>query len=305
MKKHKLITAISLMAAVMIIVSCRTHFDTIKAGFVATPSPQALERGRVLVYSSCAGCHYNRAVNKFVGNRIMDVPGIAGKVYSANLTRSESHGIPPHSTDAGLKYLLKTGVAKDGRFIPYMLRPNMSDEDINAVIVFLRSDDPAITAADTTIGITHYNLFGKFYMNSHAKPLPYRPGMKTPSENESVALGRYLVDNLGCFHCHSKSVTSLNYLNPEESEGYLAGGAKLHGEQGREIIASNITPNKQTGIGNYTKEKFRKALIDGEAPNRKLRPPMPKFQKLSEREVDAIYAYLQTVPPKYHKVAND
>jgi mono/diheme cytochrome c family protein len=302
MKKYKWQLIISLMAALVIIVSCRTHFDTMRAGYSASPSPQALERGRVMVYSTCAGCHYDRTVNKFIGTRILDVPGIAGNVYSANLTRSISHGIPPHYTDAELKYLLKTGVSKEGRFIPYMLRPNMSDEDINAIIVYLRSDDPAVAAADTTVGITHYNLFGKFYMNSHAKPLPYKPGIKTPPENEPVALGRYLVDNLGCFHCHSKSPAKLNYINPELSEGYLDGGATLKGEQGKEIIASNITPDKQTGIGDYTKEKFLKALIYGEAPDRKLRPPMPRFQKLSDSEVNAIYAYLQTIPAKYHKI---
>jgi len=300
--KNKWIAVIIVMAAVIIIVSCRTHFDHIKDGYSATASPQALERGKVLLYTSCGGCHYNHTINKFIGMRILDVPGIAGKVYSANLTRSTSHGIPPHYTDAALKYLLKTGVAYDGRFIPYMLRPNMSDEDINAIIVYLRSDDPAVAAADTTVGITHYNIFGKFYMNSHAKPLPYTPGIKTPSENEPVALGRYLVDNLACFHCHSKSLTSLNYLYPEQSKGYLAGGAKLKGEQGKEVIASNITPDKQTGIGNFTKEQFRKAVKDGEAPDGKLEPPMPKFQKLDNKEVDAIYAYLQTVPAKYNKI---
>ncbi|HEY2580187.1 MAG TPA: c-type cytochrome [Mucilaginibacter sp.] len=301
MEKYKWITAICLML-IAIGISCKTKkFETTNATTVIIVSPQAIERGKVLVYSSCGGCHYNNAAKKFIGNRIEDVPGFVGKVYSANLTKSKSHGIPPKYTFAQLKYLLKTGVAYDGRFIPYMLRPNMADEDLDDIVDYLRSDDPAVAAADTTVGLTSYSPLGKTFMGMNAKPLPNNTGIKRPSENEPVALGRYLVDNLGCFHCHSKNLTSLNYLHPEQSKGYLEGGFKLKGEHG-EVAASNITPDKQTGIGNYTKQDFLKALKDGQGPDMKLRAPMPKFQMLSNGEIDAIYAYIQTVPPKNHKV---
>lgn len=300
MKKYKLITVIMLLMAAIIVISCKTRFETTKAAYTAIASPAALERGRVLVYSICAGCHLNHTDNKFIGNQIEDVPGIAGKVYSANLTQSKEYGIPPRYSDAELKYLFKTGIAKDGRFLAYMLRPNMADADINAIIVFLRSDDPAMAAADTTIGLTHFNVLGKIYMGMHADPLPYTTGIKRPTA--PVALGRYLVDNLGCFHCHSKSLTSLNLLYPEQTNGYLAGGIKLKGKNGVDVVASNITPDKNTGIGNYTQQQFLMALKDGEAPDRKLQPPMPKFDRINDGEIDAIYAYLMTVPGKTHNV---
>ncbi len=300
MKNYKLIFLAGLTVTVSTIYSCKTHFTAPQTNYTAIGSPLALERGKVLVFSICAGCHYNRSVNKFIGTPIHDVPGIIGKVYSANLTNSKTHGIPPHYSDAELKYLLKTGVARDGRFVPYMLRPNMADEDINAIIVYLRSNDPAVAAADTTLGLTHYNVIGKLYMGLTAKPLPYKPGIKLPSEN--VALGRYLVDNVGCFHCHSKSFTSLNYLYPEQSKGYMAGGIKFKDEQGMYIYASNLTPDKETGIGKFTQQQFRNALKDGEAPDRKLHPPMPKFKQLQDGEIDAIYSYLQTIPAVNHKV---
>ncbi len=302
MRKYKWLTAISIMVAVIIIVSCKTRFNTTKASYKASKSSEAFERGRVLVYSICGGCHYDRSVNKFIGTPIHEVPGFVGKVYAANLTNSKSHGIPPHYSDAELKYLLKTGIARDGRFISYMLRPNMADEDLNDIIVYLRSNDPAVAAADTTIGITHFTLVGKMAMNMMAKPLPYKPGIKRPPENDSIATGRYLVDNIGCFHCHSHSFTSLNYLDPEQSKGYMAGGLKFKGPQGNKIYASNLTPDKQTGIGNFTKLQFRKAVKEGEAPDGKLHPPMPEFRRLKDGEVDAIYAYLQSIPAKYHKV---
>jgi mono/diheme cytochrome c family protein len=304
MKKSNWIPPFILAAALIIVViSCKTRFTTTNSDVKVERSAREVERGRVLVYSICAGCHYNRQANKFIGNRIEDVPGIAGEVYSANLTHSKTNGIPGKYTDAQLKYLLKTGVAYDGRFIGYMLRPNMAEGDLNSIVAFLRSDDPALAAADTTVGPTHYTAMGKMYMNMHAKPLlPYKTIASRPGENEPVALGRYLVDNLGCFHCHSKSLTSLNYLYPEQSAGYLAGGTKLKGANGREVTAPNITPDKNTGIGNYTREQFIKAVKDGEGPQMKLEPPMPKFKMLGDAEISAIYAYIKTIPPASHAV---
>jgi hypothetical protein len=302
MKKYKWLAPISAVVAIIIIGSCKTRFDTTKTNYTASKSTEAFEKGKVLVYSICGGCHYNPSARKFIGTPIHEVPGIIGKVYAANLTNSRSHGIPPHYTDAELKYLLKTGIAKDGRFIPYMLRPNMADEDLNDIIVYLRSDDPAVAAADTTVGLTHFTPPGKIIMNIMAKPLPYKPGIKRPSENDPVATGRYLVDNIGCFHCHSHSLTSLNYLDPEQSKGYMAGGLKFKSPQGNKIYASNLTPDKETGIGNFSKLQFRKAVKEGEAPDGKLHPPMPQFKMLKDRDVDAIYAYLQSIPAKNHKV---
>lgn len=300
MRKYKIALIAAVIMAAIIIDSCKTTFTTAPTGFKATITPGAIERGKVLVFSSCAGCHYDRTVNKLIGTRIDNVPGIVGKVYSANLTNSRTNGLPPQYSDAQLKYLLKTGINKDGRFIPYMLRPNLADEDVNAIIAYLRSNDPAVAADDKTIGLTHYNIIGKIYMGFTAKPLPYNPGIKLPVND--VAMGKYLVDNIGCFHCHSQSLQKLNYLDIEQSKGYLAGGIKFKDDKGNTVIASNITVDKNTGIGNFSKMQFLKAVKDGEAPNRKLHPPMPKFDKLSDREIDAIYSYLQSVPAKYHNV---
>jgi len=298
MKKLKWIAGISLLMATLII-GCKTRFDTTKASFTAVRSNEAFNRGKELAFSICAGCHYNRTTNKFTGNKIEDIPAIAGVVYSANLTHS-ANGVTARYSDAEIRHLLKTGIARDGRFLSYMLRPNMAEEDINAILVYLRSDDPAVAADDTVAGTTHLTFIGKAFMDMHAKPIPYKQGVKVPEDK--IALGYYLVDNLGCFHCHSKSLTKLNYESPDKTPGYLAGGIKLKGEQGMEIRASNITPDKATGIGNYSREDFRKALMEGRAPNRELKPPMPKFKMLKENEVDAIYAYLQTVAPREHRV---
>jgi cytochrome c553 len=302
MKNNKHTWVIAVTAAVITIIGCKTQFETTKANYTATRSAKAFERGKELTFSICAGCHYDHTVNKFIGTRIHDVPGIAGEVYSANLTHSKSNGVVPHYSDAEIRHLLKTGIARDGRYLSYMLRPNMAEEDLNAIIVYLRSDDPAVSAADTTVGITHLTIIGKAFMNIKAKPIPYQANIKLPATSNQAAMGYYLIDNLGCFHCHSASLTNLDYLHPDQTKGYLAGGIKFKGEHGLVVRASNITPDKTTGIGNYTLDDFRKALTAGKAPDRQLKIPMPKFGRLKMQEVDAIYAYLQTVAPKDNAV---
>lgn len=299
MKNKGLITTGIILAGV-IIIGCKTHFDTTTSNYKAVVNNQNIERGKALAFTICGGCHYNHGTKKFTGNPIHDVPGIAGQVYSANLTHSASHGMTAKYTDAEIRYLLKTGVAKDGRFLPYMLRPNIADEDVNDIIAFLRSNDPAVAPSDQVAGTTHYTLIGKAYNGFSANPAPYRANVKRPTDQ--VALGRYLVDNVGCYHCHSKSLRSLNSIDPEQTKGYLAGGIKFKGENGAEITASNITPDKNTGIGNYSKEDFLKAVKHGKTPNRTLRPPMDKFEYLTDEEVNAIYAYIMTLAPKNNPV---
>ncbi|AMR31583.1 hypothetical protein A0256_09180 [Mucilaginibacter sp. PAMC 26640] len=301
MKKISITFTISAMMAI-IVIGCKTKFATTTSSYKAVTTASTVARGKVLAFGVCAGCHYDRKINKFIGTHIEDVPGIAGKIYSSNLTHSKTNGIMPLYSDAEVKYLIKTGVARDGRFLSYMIRPNMADSDIDAMIAYFRSGDAAVAAADTTVGPTKLTFIGKAFMNLKAKPVPYQASVPLPPASDKVKTGYYLVDNLGCFHCHSNKLTNLNYLYPDQSKGYLAGGIKMKGENGTEVPASNITPDKNTGIGDYTQEQFYNALQNGDAPHRKLKAPMPKFDMLNRQEIDAIYAYLQTVPAKDHAV---
>jgi len=283
--------------------SCRWYFETTKDSVESKKNAQSFERGKNLAFNICAGCHYDPKVGKFIGRSLNDLPKIAGHLYSANLTHSMSNGLPPHYTDAELFYLLKTGISKSGAFMPYMMRPMMADEDINDIIVYLRSDDEAVAAADTTVGKTHINFIGKTAIRFAAKPQPYNKGVKRPDENDPIAYGRYLVAVIGCYHCHSKKVLGLDYFDPERSKGYLQGGIKLKDRQGKRLYGPNLTPDKETGIGNFTEEDFKKAVREGITPSgRKLSPPMGKFKSLTDKQVNAIYTYLKSLSPVHHRV---
>jgi cbb3-type cytochrome oxidase cytochrome c subunit len=124
-----------------------------------------------------------------------------------------------------------------------------------------------------------------------------------PNENHAVSYGRYLVAVIGCYHCHSQKAKKLNYLDAEKTEGYLMGGMKLKDPQGKRLYGPNLTPDKETGIGRFTEEDFRKAITEGITPSgEKLSPPMPKFTHLTDNQIHALFTYLQQLPPVYRKI---
>ena len=301
MIRHTYLVLFSL--ALIASLSCRFYFDTTKDHFTASNNSNSLQRGKNLAFNICAGCHYDPHVGKFIGRSLNELPKIAGHLFSANLTNSITEGRAAQYTDAELFYLLKTGISESGKFMPYMMRPGMSDKDINDIIVYLRSDDAAVTPVDTTVGKTHISFVGKMGIRFATKPQPYNKGVQPPDENNAAEYGRYLVSVIGCYHCHSRKVLGLNYFDAEKSKGYLQGGIKLKDPQGKRLFGPNLTPDKETGIGSFSKEDFAKAVRENRTPSgRKLSPPMGKYTSLTDKQVNAIYVYLQSLPPVHHQV---
>lgn len=299
----KIVVIITFLSFVML--SCRFYFNTTKDNITIDPAQISIANGKNLTYNVCGGCHYNAEVKKFIGRPLNDLPKIGGKLYSANLTQSKTDGIPVKYSDTELFYLLKTGIAKSGKFMPYMMKPMMADEDIKDIIAYLRSNDPAVTAADTTVGISHINFIGKTGIRIASKPQPYTKGIQRPDENNDTAYGRYVVAVVGCYLCHSKKVLGLDYSVPTRSKGYMEGGMKLKSVESKKIYSANLTPDKETGIGSYDLAAFTKAVREGiNAEGKPLRPPMDKFSHLTDKQVKAIFAYLKTLTPVNHKVKN-
>jgi mono/diheme cytochrome c family protein len=84
----------------------------------------------------------------------------------------------------------------------------------------------------------------------------------------------------------------------------FAGGLALQTPFGT-VVAPNITPDRDTGIGNMTNDEFLAALHDGRGQNgKRLYPamPYPAFTKMTDDDVLAIRAYLATVVPVKNRV---
>ena len=110
----------------------------------------------------------------------------------------------------------------------------------------------------------------------------------TATSTEQIAAGRYLTQAGNCMGCHTSR-----------------GGAPYAGGRGvftpfGAIYSPNITPDKETGIGAWTSADFWAALHHGRSKDeRLLYPAFPytNYTKLTRPETDAIFAYLQTLPP--------
>lgn len=108
-----------------------------------------------------------------------------------------------------------------------------------------------------------------------------------------IERGRYLTTLSDCAGCHTAP-----------GGKPFAGGVALQTPFGT-LIAPNITPDADTGIGNWSDDEFVSALQDGRGRNgTRLYPAMPytAYTKMSRDDILAMRAYLATVTPVHHEV---
>jgi mono/diheme cytochrome c family protein len=104
---------------------------------------------------------------------------------------------------------------------------------------------------------------------------------------EPLARGRYLVKAADCAACHTSA-----------DGAPFAGGPKLSSPFGT-FYGTNITPDRDHGIGNWSAGDFYKALHDGMTPDGPLYPAMPytSYRQISRADSDAMYAWLMAQKP--------
>jgi len=122
------------------------------------------------------------------------------------------------------------------------------------------------------------------------------------ANGDLVARGGYLVNTvMTCHNCH----TPMGPNGPDFSKA-LSGGL-LFDEPPFKVVASNITQDKETGIGGWTDAQIKHLLRTGRRPNGvQIAEVMPTafYGILTERDMDAIVAYLRTIKPVKNKVAD-
>ncbi len=117
---------------------------------------------------------------------------------------------------------------------------------------------------------------------------------------ERVQRGEYLAKHVAvCFACHSQHDWS-RYAGPISGPPG-AGGDCLTRAQGAPgpICTSNITPDRETGIGDWTDGEILRAMREGvDREGKTLFPMMPyeEYRKMSDEDAKAIVAYLRSMP---------
>jgi len=120
---------------------------------------------------------------------------------------------------------------------------------------------------------------------------PFRPDEIAA---DPIVRGRYLAALTHCLECHTSAVNGVtDYAN---SAG--RGGKKF--TRGT-VTANNITSHATKGIGRWTADEIKRAMIQGIGKDgRTLKYPMPwpYFAKLTASDLDALVQWVRTLPPK-------
>jgi mono/diheme cytochrome c family protein len=267
-------------------------FAVLPASETAAQTP--LERGTYLMNSivACGNCHTPQtpqgpaAGREFAGGTKFDEP--FGVAYSPNITPDPETGIGKW-TDEQLITAIREGKRPDGSIIgppmPMVLYRNLSDEDVRALVAYMRAVKPVVNR----VAKSEYKV-----------PLPpaYGPPVTSVApvpKSDKVAYGAYLAGPAGhCIECHS---TPGPNGAPDIVNRLGAGGLSFHGPWGVSY-APNITP---IGIGKWSDDDVKKAITTGVRPGGvRLKPPMPYgyYKNISAGDLDAIVAYLRTLPAK-------
>jgi len=269
----------------------------------ASADTAVIARGRYVVRNvvNCASCHGDMTQNAAIvagaevplsGGNTWDIP--PGKIRARNITPDAETGIGRFS-DAAIARALRFGVGSDGRaLLPFMELQGLSDEDLVAVVSYLRSQPPV----HHLVPMHEYTLLGKVVKATLlANPVgPKETPPKRSPRGATVENGHYLVESVAlCWACHTQRDQKTGALVGPRFGG--ATGFLEPGDPAHVWAPPNITRDAATGrLGNMSADNFvarfrAGRLIEGS--------PMPwqGFQRMSEDDLRAMYLYLESVPP--------
>jgi mono/diheme cytochrome c family protein len=276
------------LVTVLIAVLAATHG-------VAQAQSGLVKRGNYLVNTimTCGNCHTPKgppaavAGKDFSGGLTFDEPPF--KVTASNITSDKETGIGNWSA-ADIKKALIQGVRPNG--VP--LAPIMPSEfygiltpgDADAIVAYLKSLKPVKNKVPDPI----------YRRPSSHHPFPGTEKPIAASDlKDKVKLGFYLVSIGHCMECHTPMVGGQLQLDQIGK-----GGREFPGPWGKSV-SRNITSSKTAGIGAWTDAEIKRAITEGKRKDgTPLKPPMGYgyYAKMTRRDLDAVVAYLRTVPPK-------
>ena len=257
--------------------------------------PEIVERGRYLAnqVAFCMNCHAQRDFSKVAGPVIPKTLGMGGRIDVFGSAPVNAPNITPHTigdwTDGELKRAITSGIDAKGKPLhpemPYLTYAHLADEDANAIVAYLRTLSPVADQPPRSRPPFWLGLIARVL------PKPYQPKPQ-PDPGDPVARGRYLVRIADCRACHRSD---------------FSGGMTLYFPDGATVVSQNITPVKDTRIGNWTREDFIGVFASFRDPDTRAATVAPggmnsvmpwiQYSDMTDADIGAIYDYLRTVPP--------
>lgn len=246
----------------------------------------SIEQGkRITVMRGCVDCH---GPDLGGGHPLVDSM-IIGRVVGPNLTRGRG-GLGARLTPTLIEHVVRHGVAEGGRMLLFMPSTDFSgltDTDMADLIAYIKSVPPVNREVPSSYAgplLRTLYVLGKVPLTSATLIDQHAPHTTTLQPAATADYGRYLAQ--ACTGCHGE---------------HLSGG-RIPGLPPSFPAAQNITQNPVGGIGKWTQADFLNAIHTGKRPDgTSINPFMPwqSFSKtMTEVELDALWAYLQTVPSR-------
>ena len=268
---------------------------TAVAGSANAQSP--VERGKYLVNTimTCQNCHTpkgEKGVPQFQrdlsGGLSWDEPPF--KVTASNITQDKQTGIGAWS-DSELKRALIKGVRPNGvslaPIMPTEFYEILTPRDLDAIVAYLKTVKP----------ISNKSPAPEYRIPLQRHVLP--GAEKAYSENDlkdKVKHGFYLVTIGHCMECHTPMIKGRR----DFANALGKGGFEFKGPWGVSV-SRNITSHKENGIGAWTDAEIKRAITQGiRKDGTRMKPPMGYefYVNMTGGDLDAVVAYLRTVPPK-------
>lgn len=275
----------------------------------ASADSAVIARGKYLAFgpAHCATCHVpmdkimeveNGLEIPLSGGWELDIPPATFR--APNITPDPETGIGRY-TDAELARTLRHSIKPDGSILfPFMPFQEMTDEDLTAIISFLRSQPPVKNAVPPTEG----KFLGKMVLAlGLLKPEgPANPPLPKIAKDTSLLYGEYLARTVGnCYGCH----TERDQKSGAFTGTPFAGGGTFGPDafsKGYVFVTPNLTPDAETGImARWTEDNFITRFKSGRVYEGS---PMPwgAFSRMDTVELRALYRYLKSLAPASNKI---
>jgi len=271
-------------------------------------TPERVERGKYLANAVvvCMDCHSTRDWSKFAGpvkpgtwgkggERFDHNLGFPGTYYSRNITPA---GISRY-TDGELYRVITTGVDKEGKALfpvmPYPYYARMDPEDIKSIIAYIRTLQPV----SNTVPAPESDFPMNFILNTIPKKATPQ---QRPDPSNQLAYGKYMVNACACMECHTK--VDKGQIIPALA---FSGGREFIFPDGSVVRSANITPDEETGIGNWNEDAFInrfKTYADSSYTPPAVEKgafqsimPWLMYSHMTREDLSAIYAYIRSLQP--------
>jgi hypothetical protein len=276
-------------------------------------SAARIARGKyIFAVAGCEGCHSDHDMNRYDGpvpdgrhgvGHIFPEPGMPGRVVVPNITPDQETGIGKW-TDGEKIRAIREGISRDGRVLfplmPYTNFRYMSDDDVQSLVAYLNTLPPVRNELPATKIDFPVSLFIK------SAPRPVLEAVKTPDRSNKVLYGEYLVTLGSCETCHTPA-----QRGQTDSTKRFAGGRRF-GKSPMLVVSANITPDRKSGIGDWSLERFQqrfykhrehagKVMVASD-PEKFTVMPWENLSQLLPEDLEAIFIYLNSRPAIENKV---